>query len=46
MAIDTHAYRTELKSFGKPDDVRTFPAGRLELLNIAGATIGRAGPSR
>jgi len=34
--------KAELKSFGKPDDVRTFPKGRVELVNIGGATIGRA----
>jgi hypothetical protein len=34
--------KAELKSFGKPDDVREFPKGRLELINIGGATIGRA----
>lgn len=32
----------ELKSFGKPDEVREFPKGRLELIKIGGATIGRA----
>jgi hypothetical protein len=32
----------ELKSFEKPDDVRTFPKGRVELVNIGGALIGRA----
>jgi len=32
----------ELKSFGRPDEVRDFPLGRLELVNIGGATIGRA----
>ena len=32
----------ELKSFGKPDEVREFPKGRLELVKIGGATIGRA----
>ena len=32
----------ELKSFAKPDEVREFPKGRLELLKIGGATIGRA----
>ena len=36
------AEKAELKSFEKPDDVRTFPKGRLELVNIGGATIGRA----
>jgi len=32
----------ELKSFGAPDEVREFPKGRLELIKIGGATIGRA----
>jgi len=36
------APRAELKSFGQPDEVRTFPKGRLELVNIGGAAIGRA----
>jgi hypothetical protein len=31
-----------LKSFNDPDDVRTFPNGKLELIRIGGATIGRA----
>jgi hypothetical protein len=30
------------KNFGKPDEVREFPKGRVELINIGGATIGRA----
>jgi hypothetical protein len=34
--------KAELKSFGKPDEVREFPNGRLELIKIGGATIGRA----
>ena len=34
--------KTELKSFGKPDEIREFPKGRLELIKIGGATIGRA----
>lgn len=34
--------KAELKSFGKPDEVREFPKGRLELLNIGGVHIGRA----
>ena len=34
--------KAEAKSFDKPDEVRTFPKGRLELIKIAGATIGRA----
>jgi len=32
----------ELKSFGKPDEVRDFPKGRVEVVNIGGAAIGRA----
>jgi hypothetical protein len=34
--------QAELKSFGKPDEVREFPNGRVEILNVGGATIGRA----
>ncbi len=34
--------KAEAKTFDKPDTVRTFPKGRLELVNIGGATIGRA----
>ena len=34
--------KAETKSFDKPDEVRTFPKGRLELIKIGGATIGRA----
>ena len=36
------AEAAELKNFGKPDEVREFPQGRVELINIGGATIGRA----
>lgn len=32
----------EVKNFNSPDDVRDFPQGRLELLNVGGGTIGRA----
>jgi len=34
--------KAEVLSFGKPDEVREFPKGRLELINIGGATVGRA----
>jgi hypothetical protein len=37
----TEANKAELKSLGTPDEVREFPMGRLELINIGGATIGR-----
>ena len=33
--------KAEVKSFRKPDEVRTFPKGKLELINIGGTTIGR-----
>ena len=46
MAQNTQSFasdtaRAELKAFGKPDEVREFPKGRLELVKIGGATIGR-----
>lgn len=34
--------KAELKSFNKPDEVRTFPYGKLELIKIGGAVVGRA----
>jgi len=34
--------RMEAKSFSVPDEVRKFDKGKLELVNIGGATIGRA----
>lgn len=34
--------RAEVKHFGTPDEVREFPKGRLELIKIGEATIGRA----
>jgi len=40
--VGTTAKGAELKSFMKPDEVREFPKGRLELIKIGGATIGRA----
>ena len=36
------ADKAELKSFGEPEEVREFPNGRLELLKLGGAVIGRA----
>ena len=32
----------EVKSFAVPDEVREFPNGRLELINVGGAVVGRA----
>ena len=37
-----HGAAAELKHFDKPAEVREFPKGRVELINIGGATIGRA----
>jgi hypothetical protein len=34
--------KAECKCFGEPDEVREFPQGRLELIKIGGATVGRA----
>jgi hypothetical protein len=34
--------KAEHRNFRKPDDIREFPKGRLELINIGGATVGRA----
>lgn len=34
--------KAEVKSFGLPDEVREFPHGRLELLDVGGAIVGRA----
>jgi len=34
--------KAQLKSFGKPDEIREFPKGRLELIKVCGATVGRA----
>ena len=38
----TQGQAAELKNFGKADEVREFPKGRLELIKIGGATVGRA----
>ena len=32
----------ELKSLNSPEEVRTFEKGKVELVNLAGAAIGRA----
>jgi hypothetical protein len=38
----TASAKAELKRFDKPDEVRKFPHGKLELVKIGGAMIGRA----
>ena len=34
--------KAELKNFSKPDEVREFPKGKLELVKVGNAMIGRA----
>jgi mannose-6-phosphate isomerase-like protein (cupin superfamily) len=34
--------KLEVKSFNKPDEVRTFDKGKLELIKVGGSLIGRA----
>jgi hypothetical protein len=36
------AQKAEVKSFLKPDEVRIFPRGKLDLVQIGGAMVGRA----
>jgi len=40
--IATDTGKAEMKSFGKADEIREFPKGKLELIKIGNATIGRA----
>ena len=39
--MQTLDQKTEHKSFKSPDEVRNFPNGRLEILNVGGAEVGR-----
>lgn len=41
-ATDQNLNTAALKSFAKPDEIREFPKGHLELMTIGGVTIGRA----
>lgn len=34
--------KAEVKNFTKPDEVREFPKGKLELINVGGSVIGKA----
>jgi hypothetical protein len=34
--------KAEVKNFGKPEEVRSFPNGKVELVKIGGSLIGRA----
>lgn len=46
MNATTHVHasseRAECRNFAQPDEVREFPKGRLELIKVGGAMIGRA----
>jgi len=39
--VSTRHSTAELADFAAPDDVRTFPLGRLDLLAIGGGDVGR-----
>lgn len=34
--------KAQVKGFGRPDEIRTFPNGRLEIVTVDGAVVGRA----
>jgi hypothetical protein len=34
--------KSEVKHIGKPEEVREFPRGKVELVTLGGATVGRA----
>jgi hypothetical protein len=34
--------KAEVKNFGNPDEVREFPKGKVALVKVSGATVGRA----
>ena len=38
----TALQKAESKNFAKPDEVRTFPKGKVEIVKIGGALVGRA----
>jgi hypothetical protein len=40
--MDKGTGKPDLRSFDRPDETRTFPKGKLELVMIGGVTIGRA----
>ena len=42
QSLSEHLARAQVKTFNTPDEVREFAKGRLELVKIGGATIGRA----
>lgn len=42
MKHDAKGPKAELKHFSKPDEVREFPKGRVELVKLGGAMVARA----
>ena len=40
--MDKVREKSERKNLGKPEEVREFPKGRVELVTLGGATVGRA----
>ena len=40
--MNSNQTKAETKSFNKPEEIRTFPKGKVELITMGGATIGRA----
>ena len=40
--VNSFGEKAEIKSFSKPDEVREFPKGKVELVTINGATIAKA----
>ena len=40
--LGSKTQKVSVKKFGKPDELRTFGNGKLQLISLAGATIGRA----
>jgi len=41
-AVKKSVQEVECKNFDRPDEVRDFPDGRVELVTIGGAVVGRA----
>jgi hypothetical protein len=41
MSAAQTAQKTEHQSFAKPDETREFPHGRVEIVKVGGADIGR-----
>ena len=40
--MDKTLEKAVIKSFAKPDDVRSFPKGKVEIVRIGEVTVGRA----